>query len=142
MIRPIWTTSTPRPPARTSTRTASKGGRAALLFKPTDIFTVDLSAMRQRLASSAARRSASVRHAPARDRLHARLWRVDAEPRPDPRDVDFTLYQGRVNYDLGFADLTSISAWNDIKSKSDLDQTNTFGFLLPAFSAPPAQARR
>jgi outer membrane receptor protein involved in Fe transport len=113
-----------------------EGGRAALLFKPTDNLTVDLSALRQKsrfIGSPQIRVTSATDFTPVYGAFTLNLA-------PTRRDVDFTLYQGRVNYDLGFADLTAISAWNDIKSASDLDQTNTFGFLLPAFAAPTGSA--
>jgi len=113
-----------------------EGGRAALLFKPTDNLTVDLSALRQKsrfIGSPQIRVNSATDFTPVYGEFTLNLA-------PTRRDVDFTLYQGRVNYDLGFANLTAISAWNDIKSASDLDQTNTFGFLLPAFSAPTGSA--
>jgi iron complex outermembrane receptor protein len=118
-----------------------QGGRVALQFKPTDIFTIDLSAMRQRAKFFG---SPQVRVCPSCG-TGAFTGAPDFSPvngdltlnlAPSRRDVNFTLYQGRAGLDLGFADLISVSAYNEIKSKSDLDQTNTFGFLLPAFAAP------
>lgn len=118
-----------------------KGGRAALLIKPTDALSIDLSAMRQksnyygspqiRICSSCG--TGAFTGAPDFTPFFGDLKLSIA---PSQREVDFKLYQGRVNLDLGFADLTSISAWNEIDSASDLDQTNTFRFLLSAFSAP------
>lgn len=113
-----------------------EGGRAALLFKPTDDLTIDLSALRQKsrfIGSPQIRVTSATDFTPVYGEFTLNLA-------PTRRDVDFTLYQGRVNYDLGFAGLTAISAWNDIKSASDLDQTSTFGFLLPAFAAPTGSA--
>jgi iron complex outermembrane receptor protein len=117
-----------------------KGGRAALLFKPTDSFSIDLSAMRQRahfygtpqvrICPSCG--TGAFQGSPTFQPFYGDLTLNIA---PTKRDVDFTLYQGRATLDLGFADLTSISAFDRVKSKSDLDQTNTFGFLLGAFSA-------
>jgi outer membrane receptor protein involved in Fe transport len=118
-----------------------EGGRAALLFKPTDALTIDLSVLRQEAKFVG---SPQIRICPSCG-TGAFTGGVDFTPyygdmtlniAPTKRDVDVTLYQGRATYDLGFADLTSVSAYNRIKSASDLDQTNTFGFLLSAFSAP------
>lgn len=117
-----------------------KGGRAALMFKPTDAFTLDLSAMRQKAHFYG---SPQVRICPSCG-TGAFTGTPTFEPyygdltlniAPTKRDVDFTLYQARATLDLGFADLTSISAFDRVKSKSDLDQTNTFRFLLSPFSA-------
>ena len=118
-----------------------QGGRAALLIKPTDAFSLDLSAVRQRAKFFG---SPQIRVCPSCG-TGVFAGTPDFTPyygdmtlniAPTKRDVSFTLYQGRANLDLGFADLTSISAWDRVKSKSDLDQTNTFGFLLGAFAAP------
>lgn len=117
-----------------------KGGRAALLFKPTDAFTLDLSAMRQKAHFYG---SPQVRICPScgtgaftgTPTFEPYFGDLTLNIAPTKRDVDFTLYQGRATLDLGFADLTSISAFDRVKSKSDLDQTNTFRFLLSPFSA-------
>jgi hypothetical protein len=65
-----------------------KGGRVALLFKPTDIFTIDLSAMRQRANFFG---SPQVRICPScgtgafqGSPISAGLRRPDAEPRARP----------------------------------------------------------
>ncbi len=122
-------------------KTSVKGGRAALLIKPTDAFTIDLSAMRQRahfFGTPRIRVCPSCGTGPFTGTPDFTPYYGDMtlNVAPTKRDVSFTLYQGRANLDLGFADLTSITAWDRVKSASDLDQTNTFRFLLPAFSAP------
>jgi outer membrane receptor protein involved in Fe transport len=117
-----------------------QGGRAALLFKPTDTFSLDLSAVRQRSKFFG---SPQIRVCPScgtgaftgTPSFAPYYGDLTLNLAPTKRDVSFTLYQGRANLDLGFADLTSISAWDRVKSASDLDQTNTFRFLLSAFSA-------
>ncbi len=118
-----------------------KGGRAALLIKPTDGLSIDLSAMRQK---SNFYGSPQIRVCPScgtgafqgAPTFAPFFGDLKLNIAPTQREVDFKLYQGRVNLDLGFADLTSVSAWNEVKSASDLDQTNTFRFLLSAFAAP------
>jgi len=117
-----------------------KGGRAVVLFKPTETFSIDASAVRQRAKFFG---SPSIRVCPSCGTgAFTRL--VDFTPyfgdltlniAPTKRDVSLDLYQARANVDLGFADLTAISAWNKVRSKSDLDQTNAFRFLLSPFSA-------
>lgn len=118
-----------------------QGGRVALLFKPSETLTFDLSAVRQRAKFFG---SPQIRVCPSCG-TGAFTGTPDFTPfhgdmtlnlAPTKRDVSFTLYQGRANLDLGFANLTAISAWDRVKSASDLDQTNTFRFLLSAFSAP------
>lgn len=117
-----------------------QGGRAAILFKPTENFSIDASAVRQRAKFFG---SPSIRVCPSCG-TGAFTGPVDFTPyfgdltlniAPTKRDVSLDLYQGRANLDLGFADLTAISAWNKVRSKSDLDQTNAFRFLLSPFSA-------
>lgn len=117
-----------------------RGGRAALLIKPTEAFSLDLSAVRQkahffgtpqtRVCPSCG--AGAFTGAPTFEPYFGDLTLNIA---PTKRDVDFTLYQARGALDLGFADLTSISAFDRVKSASDLDQTNTFRFLLSPFSA-------
>jgi outer membrane receptor protein involved in Fe transport len=118
-----------------------KGGRAALLIKPTDALSIDLSAMRQKsnfYGSPQIRicQSCGTGAFTGTPNFTPFFGDLQLNIAPTEREVDFKLYQGRVNLDLGFADLTSVSAWNEVKSASDLDQTNTFRFLLGAFSAP------
>lgn len=118
-----------------------RGGRAALLIKPTDGFSIDLSAMRQK---SNFYGTPQIRICPScstgaftgTPNFTPYFGDLKLNIAPSQREVDVKLYQGRVNLDLGFADLTSVSAWNEVESASDLDQTNTFRFLLGAFSAP------
>jgi iron complex outermembrane recepter protein len=118
-----------------------KGGRAALLIKPTDALSIDLSAMRQKsnfYGSPQVRicQSCGAGAFTGAPNFTPFFGDLKLNIAPTEREVDFKLYQGRVNLDLGFADLTSVSAWNEVKSASDLDQTNTFRFLLGAFSTP------
>lgn len=117
-----------------------KGGRAAVLFKPTETLSIDASAVRQRAKFFG---SPSLRVCPSCG-TGPFTGPVDFTPffgdltlniAPTKRDVSLDLYQGRANLDLGFADLTAISAWNKVRSTSDLDQTNAFRFLLSPFSA-------
>ncbi len=118
-----------------------KGGRAALLITPIDALSIDLSAMRQKsnfYGSPQIRICQSCGTGAFQGETNFTPFFGDLKLSiaPSKREVDFKLYQGRVNLDLGFADLTSVSAWNEVESASDLDQTNTFGFALSALAAP------
>ncbi|MGN6357340.1 MAG: TonB-dependent receptor [Novosphingobium sp.] len=117
------------------------GGRAALLVKATDNLTFNLSVLHQRnrfYGSPLIRVCAACDTAPTTSpvRFDPVFGEFTNNLAPSFRSAEFTVYQGRANLDLGFADITSISAWSLIKSESTLDQTTSFGFLLPSYSAP------
>ncbi len=116
------------------------GGRAALLIKPIDALTFNLSVLHQinKYYGSPSIRVCSACGTGAFatqvtfDPIYGDLTNNLAST---SRNAKFTLFQGRANLDLGFADLTSISAWSRVTSLSNLDQTVSFGFLLPVYGA-------
>jgi outer membrane receptor protein involved in Fe transport len=123
----------------------TEGGRVSLLVKPTEDLTLNFGAMRQKMRQFG---SPQVRICPDCG-TGPYLGSTNYSPfygdfvlnlAPTEREVNFTLYQARANLNLGFADLTSISAWSKVSSASDLDQTNNFGFLLGPYAAPAGSA--
>lgn len=114
------------------------GGRIALFVQPVDALTLDFSAMRQHTrfnGSPSLRVCTSCGNGPYRGQADFNQVNGDlvSDLGPTTRETTFSLYQARGTLDVGFADLTSISAWGRFASASDLDTTNVFGFLL----APP-----
>jgi outer membrane receptor protein involved in Fe transport len=116
------------------------GGRAALSLNPVEGVTIDLAAVKQRRDSVGTdafttysitdfrpvfptNNSASPRY---RQLLGNRTQSVILA---DGR-TDFEIYSARIGVDLGFAELTSVSAWSKSRVATVEDSTNRFGFVL------------
>ncbi|MBB5709960.1 TonB-dependent receptor [Sphingomonas xinjiangensis] len=97
----------------------SYGGRASLLIKPSDTFSVRLTALAQNIrANSRAAYDADPvtlepagidpeTGAPTGDRL------VRTQYYPDQNDVDYRNYNGTIDWDLGFASLVSATSYSE-----------------------------
>jgi outer membrane receptor protein involved in Fe transport len=118
--------------------THTYGGRAALLFKVTDNLTVTLSALRQKRDAEFEARVEVLPTTP-----------VGAAPNYQPRygenrinlagttDVgNQELYTGRIEWDLGAVQVTSITAWGESFGTSVQDVSNVFAFLRGFYGAP------
>lgn len=123
----------PKRTERDGNRNRAEGGRAALTLVPVDGLTVNLSAMTQRRRFEG---SPSIFVQPNFDPkplspISGREWVSDVGP--TSRFVRFTQYQARVEGDLGFADLSSISAWGQSRSASTVDVSAQFAFIYPFY---------
>jgi iron complex outermembrane receptor protein len=123
------------------------GGRAALLWQPTDSMTVTLSALAQRLDTRNTDLSPTygIRVCPACQGPGNRTV-VDFTPLfddlttislvPSEGESEYKLYTARVELDLQWAQLTSISAYGTSDNVVNNDVTSVFGGLLvPAYAA-------
>ena len=113
--------------------TRSYGGRAALLFRPSDGFSVKLSALIQKLENGA---SSSVDADPTSSQtLYGRL--TQSQFVPESSDVDYRVYSGLVTLDLGFADLVSATSYSSVEQDFISDLTPQFAAVVQAvFGAP------
>jgi outer membrane receptor protein involved in Fe transport len=114
------------------------GGRAALLWKPTADFSAELSAIYSRNHSDN-----QTIVAISQDTLlpiAGPLSNVTA--RPEPYTQELQLYNARLNWDLKWATLTSISSYQHLETNQIEDLTDYLGVFLPAFglTAEPGQA--
>lgn len=119
----------------------TRGGNAKLLISPTDNLSITLSALAQHQTSvngivgimvcpqCAADRTSPVDYTPL-------YGRNTVDLAPSPGFNTFELYSARINYNLGWADLTSLSAWNHTKWLNVQDVTFVFGFLPPLYGLP------
>jgi len=113
-------------PAKNVNDAESYGGRAALLFKPSDRFSVKLSALVQNIRAN------------ARDSYDAdpeTLDPIDADPFtgapvsgfnryqffPDRNHADYRLFAGTLDWDLGFATLTSVTSFGRLREQEYID---------------------
>jgi len=113
-------------PAKNVNDADSYGGRAALLFKPSDRFSIKLSALVQNIRAN------------ARDSYDAdpeTLEPISADPFtgtpvsglnryeffPDQNHADYRLFAGTIDWDLGFATLTSVTSYGRLREHEYID---------------------
>ncbi len=111
------------PQARTSqddiNGSESYGGRLSALWAPSDAFSLRLTAIAQDISTDA---SSSVESdANTLDTLYGRL--SQSQYVPEFNDVDYRLYNATLDWDLGFATLTSATSYNEFESPFRTDVT-------------------
>lgn len=99
---------------------SSVGGRAVLRWEPTSALDLQLMVVHE---NSQPDDSGLIN--PARGDF------VRFTDRPDLFQSDFTSYNFSLDYDLGFANLTSSSTYSDISGKFIVDLAGTFGQAIP-----------
>ena len=111
----------------------SYGGRASLLFTPSDALSVRLTAVLQNIEADAA--SLIEADPVSLKPLYGRLSLSQFVP--PFSDVNYRLYNGTINYDFGFATLTSATSYStqDQTTRDDLT-TNLGGLVAGAFGVP------
>ena len=97
----------------------SYGGRASLLFKPSDRFSVRLMAVLQNIEvdSPSSFQADPLTLRPVNPITGARTGRRQFrfERYPEFHNIDYRLYSGTLDYDAGFATLTSITSYAEQK---------------------------
>lgn len=114
---------------RNANRVESYGGRASLLFEPSAALSVRLTALAQniRADSRAAFDADPVSLKPLAndpitgEALNGELTRTQYYP--DSNNVDYRLYSGIIGWDLGFADLTSVTSYGTLRQREFTDAT-------------------
>lgn len=119
----------------------TRGGNAKLLIAPTDALSITLSAIAQHQTSvngivgimicpqCATNNASPVDYIPI-------YGRNTIDLSPSPGYNTFEVYSAKINYDLGWAHLTSVSAWNHTQWLNVQDVTFVFGFLPPLYNLP------
>lgn len=111
----------------------SYGGRASVLFKPSETFSIQLAAYLQNLETDA---SNSVDSDPSTGRtLYGRL--SQSQFVPEFTDVRYRVYSGVVDADLGFANLVSATSYSTLSQSFRGDLTTQFGALIEAVFGTP-----
>ena len=110
------------------------GGRASLLFKPSDKFDVRLTAFLQNIRANA---PTSVESDPnTLKTLYGR--QSQSQYSPEFTNIDYRVYSGVVNADLGFATLTSASSYATQRQTLRDDATFNLSGIVRALLGAPA----
>ncbi|CAN7614812.1 TonB-dependent receptor [Phenylobacterium sp. LjRoot164] len=111
------------------------GGRAELLFRPTDAFSARLTAFAQNVRRDGGRYATySLAGEPVAGDLD------QAHPLSEPFSSDFRLVSGTLDYDFGGAVLTSVTSYQTTKTKATTDGSAVYAPLLQLFFGIPATA--
>jgi outer membrane receptor protein involved in Fe transport len=111
----------------------SYGGRASLLFKPSDAISLRLSAHLQNLESDAS--SAVESDAVTAGTLYGRL--TQSQFVPEFTDVRYRVYNATASIDLGFADLVSSTSYSTLRQRFRSDNTVQFSPIIEAIFGTP-----
>lgn len=110
----------------------SYGGRVSALYKPSDAFSLRLTAIQQNIETGASTTVES--NADTLDTLYSRF--TQSQFVPEYNDIDYTIYNAVMDIDLGFATLTSSTSYNELESPFRVDQTTQFSSLIEPFVGP------
>lgn len=111
----------------------SFGGRLGALFTPSDAVSVRLNAVVQNIRNDAGGDVES--NAATLDTLYGRP--SQSQFVPEFTDIDYRLYNGTLDFDLGFATLTSSTSYNEFESTFRADNTTQFSPLLASIFGVP-----
>ena len=107
----------------------SFGGRASLLFDPVDNLSIRLTAFAQNLNSGAG--DVFDVNAATLEPLYGGF--VQSRYQPEPTKIKYRVYNGTADWDLGFANLFSSTAYSTFKEKLQIDDSfplaQTINFL-------------
>jgi iron complex outermembrane receptor protein len=110
----------------------SYGGRVSALFKPSDAFSLRLSAIVQDIHNDS---TGTVESDPnTLKTLYGELSR--AQYVPEETDVDYRLYNATADIDLGFATLTSATSYGELDEPFRSDLTTQFSAALEPAIGP------
>ena len=114
--------------ARNDTNSAiSRGGRIALAYEPTDALTIDVSALMQ----TADARGRGFEHIDAYTLAPVDAERTQRTYFSEPTEMKYELYSLKLSYDLGWADLVSVSGYGVVDDLGTIDLTSAFAPLFP-----------
>jgi iron complex outermembrane receptor protein len=111
----------------------SYGGRAALLFKPSDTFSIKLGSYIQNIKNNATNEVES-------DAVTGRVLYgglTQSQFIPETSEIRYRLYSGVVDLDLGFANLVSATSYSTLAQDFIADLTPQFGGLIGAIFGVP-----
>jgi len=107
------------------------GGRASMLFKPSDAFSLQLTAFIQNIDSDA---SSSVDSDPLTgETLYGGL--TQSQYVAENTDVSYQVFNATAIWDLGFGDLTSATSYGENEQKFLVDFTTLLSGFFPGFDS-------
>jgi iron complex outermembrane recepter protein len=110
----------------------SYGGRVSALLSPSDVFSLRLTAVLQNIRAKA---SSNVESDPdTLETLYGTL--SQSQFVPEFTDTDYRLYNATLDWDLGFATLTSSTSYSKLDSPFRSDLTTQYSPLLVPFFGP------
>lgn len=109
------------------------GGRVSLEWKPNDRFSARLSGIWQDVNSD----GNAIIAANLNGRRIGNGW-SNNNFYPEPFRKSFDFYSASLNYDLGFATLTSVTSYSKSRTRQVQDATNALGLIIPQYGLPPA----
>ena len=112
----------------------SYGGRASLLFEPSDAFDIRLTAYFQNIRADG--RTLVESDANTLKSLYGGL--TQSQFAEEFTDIDYRVYNALLNYDLGFATLTSSSSYSTQKQTFRDDATFNLSGIVRALLGAPA----
>ena len=107
------------------------GGRLSLLWQPTDVFSLKLSALLQQ-TESAGDSTITVLGSDLQP-IHGDLTTRHIADQPFEQTLQF--YAAALNWGLGWADFTSATSYSDVNIQSTLEITHEVGFLVQGATA-------
>jgi iron complex outermembrane recepter protein len=112
----------------------SYGGRLSALYAPSDSFSARVSAVIQNIRNDA---GGDIESDPnTLETLHG--GPTQSQFVPEFTDFDYRVYNATLDFDLGFATLTSATSYNELEEPFRSDLTSQFSALLiGAFGFPP-----
>ncbi|MEG3146807.1 TonB-dependent receptor [Sphingomonas sp. RT2P30] len=116
-------------------RADTEGGRAALLFRPSDHFSVELTATLQNLEGQGTSDEDVTVTGASLAATHGDLTHVRYTP--EPLKLRSRLYSGTIAYDLDFARLVSITSYSTLRQVATTDQTSQLGPTLSGLLGVP-----
>ena len=123
--------------AKNDNGTRQYGGRIVVLWKPSADFSVQVSALDQKVHADNA--AVMALNYAATHTIYGDL--TNDNTRAEPFRQEIGVFDATVNYDLHWAQLTSVSSWQKFRNNTDQDLTNFIGPYLPFFgAAAPGQA--
>lgn len=114
-------------------RSETYGGRADVLIEPTEDLSVRITGFAQNIRREGGRYAA---YTLAGKPVHGAF--DQDHPLEEPFNSDFRLVSGTINYDFGFADLTSISSYQYSRTDLFTDVSGLYVPLLPSFGVDDA----
>jgi outer membrane receptor protein involved in Fe transport len=114
-----------------------QSGRVSLLWAPAPELSIQLGAMYQEV-DSRNNGTSLVYDGPARDRFGDGYSNNNVVDEPFRKEVEY--YSGTLDYDLGFAGLTSATSYSRMRTRQVQDATSDYGVLFPLFGEDEGNA--